>query len=314
MRKKYYGIYNGQVNENSEMSEMLNFFLKNNLLSKTISCINYNKEKTLEKNGFKKTINLNSENIKYVFSDEVTNEVYSYFKNKMLRSINANLLLFEDEFENSIYGYSEKKKRKRALKEFNQLFDEIFHIIFDNSQIILGSKKFPKIQLVKQNLLNKLKEETEIIVNFLCGNDLFFTRNLLDTNQFLLKMFDFENNLAKIIALNKRFQFEDDDIFTPKSIAKLIYEEYSYEFHSLKQVEFIEKHLFNEENKNYSFVVSLFYFFSDEIKIKTPPADLFKEIITNNFDFTFSKIKLNVPSNSKHKKRITLLKEQWLNS
>ena len=156
-----------------------------------------------------------------------------------------------------------------------------------------------------------LKKENDLIEHYIIGNTSYYTRELLDTHPLLLDIFFFENILAILIDLNKKFKFEIDDVFTPKTKAQLIYEAFPDEFDSLKQLEFIEKQLVDTKKVNRALVVSLFYLFKVELLIQTPSASLFQNIINDYFSLEIGPLKLSDPENLAHKKRLNNLTEKW---
>jgi hypothetical protein len=152
--------------------------------------------------------------------------------------------MFNHNFDIKTYGYSKKKKTKEALKEFNSLFLKVckkdqIGLGKDSNNNIGAEKRFVTLKKVQGGLIEKLKGEVIILNNYLYGNNGYFTRELIDSHPYLLEIFEFKNKLSILIDLNKKFQFEEDDIFTPKTKAKIIFAEHNDKFQSLKQVEFI---------------------------------------------------------------------------
>ena len=182
---------------------------------------------------------------------------------------------------------------------------------YDENRNLKSENYFNKLNRSRIFIQNNLKYEIELLTAYLIGDLDYFNRNLFESNKVISEMFDFENDLLILVELNKIFGFTEDNVFTPKTIAENIYNDYPENFESLKQLLFIEHKLKDIANQNHSFVVSLFFFFKKDIKIKTPSARIFQEIINNNFNHNFGKIKLSDPENLEHKKRIKKLHLEW---
>jgi hypothetical protein len=316
MENNYFGILTEEMYNNFSEDEMKNFLIENHIIHGKIPGTFIEDRKTNEKGGTERVIRFYTKDLVYKYSDKLVNSIFNFLNKYLVGSIETNLMMFNHSFDIKTYGYSKKRKTKEALKEFNSLFFKIC----EKDQIGLGKnssdkigaeKRFVTLKKVQGGLIEKLKGEEIILTNYLYGNNDYFTRELIDTHPYLLEIFEFENKLSIMIDLNKKFKFEEDDVFTPKTKAKIIFEEYNDKFQSLKQVEFIEQKLKNIANQNHSFVVSLFFFFKKEIKIKTPSAKIFQEIINNNFNHNFGEIKLSDPENLEHKKRLKKLHLEW---
>ncbi|QNM86763.1 hypothetical protein H9W90_06505 [Polaribacter pectinis] len=316
MKSKYFGIFTKEKYNIPNPNEIIKLFIKDNIFKETVSGKILEQKKTNEKNGFEFRVGFNLNEREYYYTFELVSEVYSFMMTYFTGSLKIHLILFQRDFEIENYGLSEKKKKKKAKK----IFDKLFFQLTDKKDIALNEnkidtnvieKRFNSLKREQNKLIESLKFEEEILNNYLLGKKDFFTRELLDQNQLLLKIFEFEKKLSILIGLNKKFQFEYDDIFTPKPKAKLIYEEYSHEFHSLKQIEFIENQITSIEKVNRAFVKSLFDFFSNKLKIKTPSGKLFGEIINDYFSHNFSIIKLNGSEGDSHDDKIKKIEKDW---
>ena len=315
IERKYFGIISEKFISLDKSRELEDFLIEHKLIvwvkkGKTIST-----SKTDNLGEQRIIVEFDPKNAKYEFSKELLKHVYNFLLDHYKNGL-GRVDFFNNDFENETFGLLEGRKRDIALKHFNnnyKLWTTNLPVILEyNEKNKLGSENpFNKLKRVRLFFQNHLKHQNELISAYLNGNINYFNRELFDTSEFLKEMFDFENDLLILLDLNNDFSFAEDKAFSPKSKADLIYEQYSHDFHSLKQVKFIEKQFSNEENRKYSFAVSIFYFFNDQLLM--PSADLFKEIITKYFGFNCSKIKLNDESNSKHKKRLNKLKIDWNN-
>jgi hypothetical protein len=313
---KYFGIITEEKYRSLSKIDKGNFLFENHLTQLSTPPVTLTFNKTNEKSSFEASGKIPLDNFIYKFSNSLVSNVYLFLKDYIIGAVKANMIVFYRDFDNDTYGFSKKKKRKEALRRFGELFyqvvsnDEVGLEI--NSKNEKGAEKRVKSLKRKQKeLIFRLKKEKELVENYIFGNTEYYTRELLDTHPLLIDVFFFENTLAILIDLNKKFKFEIDDVFTPKTKAQLIYEEYPDEFQSLKQLEFIEKQLFGTVKPNRALVISLFDFFKNKENINTPTAELFGEIINSYFDFKFSTIKLNGSISLKHEKRLEKFKKEW---
>ncbi|WP_397446908.1 hypothetical protein [Polaribacter sp. R77954] len=313
IKQKYFGIY---TSDKSSHNEVIEFLVENNILIPITPLNSFEKSNTAEKGGVELVFRFAIKDKSYDFTEKFIDEIFLFIKTFITGLINANLILFNRDFDILTYGYSTKKKRKEALKKFDQIFYELIEKkkigLGQNSDGYIGSEsRFEALKKEQLSFKNKFKLDLGIVLNYLLGNKDFFNRELLDNHPLLLEIFEFENSLKILIELNRRFKFENDDIFTPKPKSKLIFEEYSNQFHSLKQIEFIVNQIESNEKINRAFIISLFDFFSGSLKIKTPSAKLFGEIINEHFGFNFSEIGLNGSEGDKHRQRIETFKKDW---
>jgi hypothetical protein len=305
MENEYFGILTEEMDNSFSHDEMETFLIEKNILEIVLPLRHIKDNKTLEKSSIERVNRVYLNEIHYDFSSELVHDIHQFLLNNFFkRALEINLMMVNKEFGANTYGLSQKKKRKEALKKFEKLF---FELIETNTE-----KRLASLKLKRDFIINKLKRKNPLIDNYLFGNNTFFTRELIDEDSLLLEIFEFENKLSILIDLNKKFQFEEDHVFTPKTKAQMIFDQNPEEFHSLEQLVFIEQQLFDNKNKNRAFIVSLFYFFRDEINVKIPKADLFQNIIIDHFSFSFGKIKLSDPTNMNHQKRIKKMKNDWV--
>ncbi|SDS09356.1 hypothetical protein SAMN05216503_1958 [Polaribacter sp. KT25b] len=318
MNYKYFGILTEDMYNPLDEDQILNFFLEKHLITAYRTLDNKKKEDKLtnEKGQLETTVRGMLSDIKYKYSEELLDNIFIYLKSFFSGLIEVNIIMYTRSFDIKTYGYTKKKKRKEAFRKFDKLFFEICK----EEQIGLGKnlnnetgaeKRFVTLKKVQCSLIEKLKGEEIILTNYLYGNNDYFTRELIDTHPYLLEIFEFENKLSILIDLNKKFKFEEDDVFTPKPKSELIFKEHSNEFHSLKQVEFIEHQIITKEKVNRAFIVSLFDFFSNILNITTPSGKIFGEIINHYFNFKFGEVSLNGSEGNNHDRRIQELKKEW---
>jgi hypothetical protein len=316
MENKYFGILTKEMYNNFSEDELHNFLNDNNLIQGVASLKFAEKRDTNEVNGVEIVFRGCISDRTYTYSNSLINKLYLFLKGYMIGAIETNLMMFNRDFEIKTYGYSNKKKKKIALKEFNRLFYELCEkneIGFDiNSNNDIGAaKRLPTLMQTQKHLIGVLKDENDLSANYIFGDINYFTRELFDKTPYLQLVFEFENKLSILVDLNKKFQFEEDDVFIKKPKSELIFEDYQNEFDSLKQIQFIEHQIVSKEKINRAFIVSLFDFLTNKLKIKTPAAESFGKIINSYFGFTFGEVKLNGSEGDLHSKRIEKIKKEW---
>ncbi|RCS28087.1 hypothetical protein DUT90_01915 [Polaribacter sp. WD7] len=253
----------------------------------------------------------------YRYTTSVIEELYSFLLDHYKSGLNQ-YILFNLSFYEETFGKTYEKSKEIALNYFNTYYNQIpihpsFKLKFDSNRNMIPTPKFESLYNYKKNLLLNIENKSELIIPYLAGNIDFYNSHLFHNNFIIKEVFEFENNLKILIELNRRFKFEEDNIFTQKSISQKIFEKYEDEFDSLKQIEFIEYQIKLKEKTIRADIVSLFDFFSNHLNIKTPSGKVFGEIINSYFDFNFSKIKLNSSESTKHFKNIEKLKKDWEN-
>jgi hypothetical protein len=251
------------------------------------------------------------------FDDEVLKELYNFLLDHYNSGLSSYLRVDSD-FYNDTFGMNDEDKKKIALKYFNNFYKLIFpkdpsDFVYDSERQVIPASKFESLRRKRERLIRSLENDQKLIFSYLAGDIDFYNRTLFENNLIIKEIFVFENNLKIVKKLNRKFKFEEDTIFIPKSKAKLIYEKYQDEFHSFKQVEFMENQISTGDKVNRALITSLFDFFSNNLKIKTPSGKLFGEITNDYFSLNFSEIKLNGVEGDKHLKRIEKIKKEWEN-
>ncbi|QXP70730.1 hypothetical protein H0I29_01130 [Polaribacter sp. R2A056_3_33] len=306
MESKYFGIIPKELNSLNKIIQLENFLKENDLIiiSNKLEIIKSTKTENLGER--KNVVKYDHNNTGYKFTDELTIEVYDFLLNQYKNSLCKNIL-FNINFDDETFGFLEARKKEAALIQFKNLYSKWTN----NLPTMVSENEFNKLKRARALFQNQLKYQYELVVAFLIGEINYFNRDLLQTNELLIEMFDFENDLLILIDLNQRFSFTEDNVFTKKTIAQIIYKEYPEEFHSLKQIEFIEHLITIKDIINRAFIVSLFDFFSNKLNIKTPSAESFGKIINSHFGFTFGEIKLNSSEGDKHFKRVKEIEKEW---
>ena len=316
MKQKYFGIIPSELYENNKLEDIITYLSGIEVCQRTTvesGTVELKKTNTLGEISARRSNYRVYESVR--FRSDLVNKFYnfllSHYKSGLGDYIVTNLELYEKTF-----GMTHDESKKIALNYFGDNYNKIsihpsFKYKFDENRNTIPATKFESLKRKRESLINTLGNDINLIIPYL-GSDIdFFDRILFENNKTIKEIFQFENSLKILIEINNKYNFEVDNIFTPPAKSKIIFEEYSSLFHSLKQLEFIEQKLKDLENQNYAYVVSLFFFFKKKIKIKTPSAKLFGKIINDTFNFNFGEIKLSDPFNLKHQERLTKLHEDW---
>ena len=261
-------------------------------------------------------IGISKKNLEYKYTAKLANMTFDFILEHYKAGVGGDNILFNRHFEDETYGLSKIEKRRIGLDYFNKYFnlakgDIQIGLEYNPEKEVVSEKRFKTLFRIRESFKYRLQGYNSLVLPYLFGYLDYFNREVFESTPFLVDMFKFENNLSILISLNTKFKFEEDSIFTPKTIAQNIYEEYSKEFHSLKQLEFIELLLSNENNKIHSYIVSLFFFFKKDLQYKVPSAKVFQKLINKNFNLTIGGIKLSDSKNLEHLKRLKSIKEVW---
>ncbi|PQJ73588.1 hypothetical protein [Polaribacter butkevichii] len=318
MQSKYYKIIPDQLYKTNNQELIIEYLVENKICGEFTNIL-YTGE-------FEKTDVLGEHYSKsrrtkvydsQIYSNEVINEFYSFllthYKAGLGKHIMFNLKLHEDTF-----GLKDSKCKKIALSYFEVYYNQIpinpgFKLKLDEVRNIIPATKFESLKRYKDCLFLSLENKSELIIPYLAGDDNYYNRDLFENNSMIKEIFEFENNLKILIELNKKFKFEEDDIFIPKTKAKIIFKEYNDQFQSLKQLQFIEEKLTIEENRKPSYIVSLYFFFKlEKVNLKIPKEKDFREILLDYFDLKLKRLKVNDSSNDKHQIRMRTIQNEWL--
>jgi hypothetical protein len=316
MENKYFGKLPLELYENKKLEEIIDYLSKNKVCTKMAGVSYFVEHKKTNDLGVDSTkINHKEAYNSLNFEDNLINELYRFLLTHYSRGL-GDYIMVDLNLSKETFGMPYKDKRNIALKYFNLYFDEIsipiqFSFAFDDDRNIIPATNFQKLKRVRDELRGNLTKNIDLLLPYLAGELSFFNRELFETNTAIKEIFQFENILKILIKINTDYKFEKDDIFTPKKKAELIYKQYASEFDSLIQVEFVEHLISTKEKINRAFIVSLFAFFSKELKIKRPSGKIFGKIINDYFNLNFGTIKLNGSEGDSHSTKIANLKKEW---
>lgn len=313
MKNNNFGILTEEMYNNFSENEIKKFLIDKKIKSKFYPVKNLEYIETNEKN-----VDIISGKLYPIddqFSKKFLSEVYFYLKSFMKTSHIVNLENFIKNFNSNTFGLNKEQTKSTGLEEFNFIFFNLKNadsIKLINDTLITYGSRFEQLKETQDTFISALMHEADILKFYLLGKDEFFNRKLLDSNQLLINIYKFENNLIKLISLNLKFKFEIDTYFTPKSIPEIIFEEYLNEFESLKQLQFLENKLSAKLNQKASFIASIYFFFKDELDIKTPKEKIFREIVNHFYSMDLKRIKLSDSSGNAHTKRIKTFNKDWV--
>lgn len=315
MKNRYFKCINQRELEKLNSKQKIQHLLDKDLLVET-----YNSSNMTETDEFgvvETVISLNKDNLEYKFNPELAKEVYEFLLKHYKNAIGADLAFFNIDFKNETFGLSDKKEKKKGLAYFDNYFklaigDRQVGLEYDSDGEIVPEKRFKTLYDTRQDFIFNLQDISTLVIDYLLGLEEKFDRKLFETNVQIQNIFRFENNLSILHSLNKRYNIEKENYFTPKSKAEKIYDEYKDNFTSLKQAEFIETFFSQKAKRKQPEINSLYLFMKDELDPDSLSEKQFKEIIVNYFDNDFnSRLKQVADTNQTHIKRIDKLNSDW---
>ncbi|APZ47795.1 hypothetical protein BW723_16490 [Polaribacter reichenbachii] len=315
---KYYNILPYTLYEKNNLDTILEYLIENDICEKLIvKSFSGKFNETNNLGEYKANGRLIEEEGIIQYSKELVNEFYNFLLTHYQAGLGKHIS-FSLELNQDTFGLEYTDSKKIAVKYFNTYYNQIpinpiYKLKFDTNRNVLPATKFETLDSHKQYLLLNLENKSELIIPYLAGDDLFYNRKLFETNSMINEIFQFENNLKILIELNKKYQLEQDNLFTHKTVAQNIYKEFAENFDSLNQIEFIENQINSKTKVTRSFIVVLFDLFSNQLKLQMPSGKDFGIIINNFFGFNFSEIKLNGSEGDKHYKQIESIKKEWAN-
>ena len=206
------------------------------------------------------------------------------------------------------------EQRKLGLIKFNEYFFKCCklserRLLSNNGDRKLESS-FATLKRKQESFAKILREENEIVSQYLIGNLSYFNRDLFDRSDVIKSMYRFENNLQILFLLNEKFEFEVDEYFVKKTISLEIFEEYESKFSSIKAVEFIESIMSKQFYKKRKFALGLFYCLKMELNLMKLSADDFKDLLNYYFGCNIKNLRLGHHSNS-HSNHVKEFIKKW---
>jgi hypothetical protein len=315
MKPKYFEIIPNDVHE---IYEIINHLCKIKLCTKVeVSSATALLEKTDTLGVVKSKNYLGNLSEGLVFKKELIIEVYGFFLNHYKRGLSDTTLVHLN-LSNDTFGLNLEETRKVAIDYFKRIFKSIFptnpmDFTFDADRNVIPATKFESLHRKRKHFINNLEKEIDLLLPYLVGDLDFYNRGLFEKNSYLKEVFQFENALKTLIDLNNKFQIEQEDIFTPKSIAQIIFDNYPEDFYSLQQLEFIEEQLNDSANKTYSYIFSLLFFFKNKLNKKIPKETVFRKIMNQYFKANLKGILKTSDSSSKaNQRRLENIQKDWL--
>lgn len=316
MKYKYFGTIRPEDLEPLYSKKSESFLFNKGLLEQCFSVSGEDAKPTKVIGETRTVVEISDRNLSYKYTDDLAVSVFEFLLERYKDLIGTEKVLFNRDFKNESFGLSKDEKKKIGLAHFNRHFDFAIGdteigLEYNKEGEIFAENRFKTLFDIRESFKNHLKEQNSLVIAYLIGYLNFFDRELYESNPYLKQIFKFENILSILISLNREFQFEKEDIFTPKSIAETIYEDYQGVFESLEQLQFIEKQILKQKVVKRALILSLFDLFSNELTLKIPSGELFGKIINFHYNFKFGVIKLNGYESVTHINRVKILKKEW---
>ncbi|PCJ98700.1 MAG: hypothetical protein COA50_00185 [Flavobacteriaceae bacterium] len=248
---------------------------------------------------------LSNDNLTYIPTDELTDQFYSFILEQYEAFLKGYPVMFDIEFNNECFGVSEKKKRKLALIQFNEIFSMLFK---KNAPII--DNRFKALKNRKDHLKGSLATQRNLVLEFLIGNRAKFNRKTFENNIVLQETIEFEGKLEILLHLNNTYKFELDYYFGETAALLEKYNTIQNPTFDFVIFLFIHNCITSIEKYTHSYVVSL-YFFLKKHKLIQETADNFCTIINDQYELQIGAIKLSDDTNKEHEKRVNYYENKW---
>tara|TARA_R110000764_G_scaffold53917_7_gene117474 strand:- start:5578 stop:6528 length:951 start_codon:yes stop_codon:yes gene_type:complete len=252
---------------------------------------------------------------------EVELELYEYTLRINKGLINSVFTDYFFNFNEYISGMKKRKARKIALDNFKTLTDLI---VTDNIKIghvhtnrygIQHQKNAGKFETLhgQQNALKEQLAESELLIEYLYGNESFFTKEPANHNELISQIMDFESILKILVSLNDQFHFEDDYIFSGLGILKSKYNSiYLPLFKNFAAFRFTYETISDFNKYQNAQVEALYTAILDLELIKKNKSD-FMYFVNSEFNFSITKIRsYEEGKNYTHEERVSDFKADWI--
>lgn len=240
----------------------------------------------------------------YLCQDDVAKDLYNFLLDRYYAYIKRYSLDFFIQFEDSIFGLKWEEARKKALLEFNT--------IYQNLNLLKNSKtsRFSLLNRERKYYISEISNERKMVLAYLTGNIEFFDVPLYNSNIYLQTVISFEGHLEILIELNNTYKFETDTYFDENSILFEKYKSIDNPPFTFEVFKFMNYQITLNKKNKFSDLVSLYFFLRDINMIKGPEK-IIRSIINEFFQPLASELKLSNRENEKHIERIDLLKKDW---
>jgi len=252
------------------------------------------------------TFQFKQEDLIYICNTKLQKLIYNYLLDRYISYLKVISLTFFNNFNDSIFGKKNKKARKVALDNFNNIYNNLN--IKSNSL----KSRFELLKLEREYYSSVLSEEREIVLAYLTGDEEFFNVSLYDSNKYLQNIILFEGNLEILLGLNNLYDFETDIYFDENAVLFEKYQNIDNPSFSFEVFKFMNHQIKTLEKSKRSDLVSLLFFLK-ELELFSGTEKTFRNMINDLFLPISAELKLADPTNKNHIKRMETLNLEWRN-
>ncbi|GLB47690.1 hypothetical protein [Neptunitalea lumnitzerae] len=293
MENTFFGIINENEFQKLDTKDKENYLIKNNILEANL-VIQF--EGTLEKTGIgesrlrfplqpKREVSISSIAI---------NNYYQFLIEIYTPIIEGEFIMFRRDYEKDNFAIENDKKRKYALKIFNNKFEKVCKkgydvMIIENNQYTLKNH-FSSLDKERNDLKAKLTEDPTHIMPFLYGRKEFYNHDFIQQNDLIKLIITFESTLKILTWINLEFKFTEDNYFDED---RLKIRELSDRLNNqvpFRVIQFIHKCITDIEVDKYAHVTSLFIAIKTLNLAKIKEVD-FRKAINELYGFNLSRLK-----------------------
>lgn len=293
---KYFGIIKREEIEGFSIEEIEYYLEENNcydnrfnknVIEKIFNSVKFDDFDSLQNEvEFKPKIDLINEF--YYF-------IYSNYKNKVISEKYKFFLTLEESF----FGYKEDEKRKIALHNFDNIYEnlniEIINIIGEiksEDNIILTeiySSKIFKLYMYQLEFKQRITT-TKNLINYLIGNTEFYAENFYEENNDIKNAVYFEMVTQTLVELNHKYKFQEDKYFTNQFHNECKYSDNKHIFKDLFGYEFTKHIVDTTEVLSKAEIESLYEVLKCQDLVYKRTKEKFQEFVYYEYQLKISKI------------------------
>ena len=251
---------------------------------------------------------------------ELRQQFYNFVLLRYLNNINLPFYLFFKTFNDKIYGLSRKKQKKIALRYSNEYYNKVKNNAVSSHKRLLSPSGIEHIK--NDSRFKALSEERShrkgklidhgFIAEFLFGNDVFFDEKLIEKNEVLQEIINFESTLKILVSLNDVYHFERDFYFSELGMLQEKYQAtYKKLFASFDAFLFTYEKINSFDNHKQASIESL-HATLKELELMRGSNTIFIKYIKAEHAIKMTKIrKYEAYQNRIHDDRVRIFKDDW---
>jgi hypothetical protein len=247
--------------------------------------------------------------------EELLQDIYIFLVAVYKGAINGVSYSFFSDFDKLTYGRQKGDTYQYAADHFRNMFESIcprpYQILKEDSHGIVRLESVFKSLKNRQDMaVFDLEKERNLIIQFLTGNRAYFNRELLETNNTVVDIVNFEGHLITLLALNNEYGFEKETCFSPETEVELLYEAFEGKMER-DVLRFIDVCINEIRDKHHSYLVALFFSIKNLHKLHVVEK-VFREEIAKHYKIKkLGVLKVSDSSNREYVKRLEYYTKKW---